>query len=136
LGQPIRMIIGQLALLNPYETLEKMNMDKVNAKAAGIEEVEGVKTTVIEVRPGPGAAQWFKKVLPPQLVGANVADVKQIFWIGNHDLRVHKYLLTAQVKILGLEVLAFNTRTTVSEFDKTEIKIPDKLKRKIEEVQN
>lgn len=131
LKQLVGILGNQLRLLNPYRSLERINLEKARVTNTGTEVIDEREVTVIEVFPGAKANEWFEGVLPPQLIGAKVADVKQIYWIGNKDLYIYKYILRAKIKILGLQLLDFQVRSTLRDFNKAKITIPNELRKKL-----
>ncbi len=132
LGKLVTVFKGQLGLINPYVSLDKMDLAKINAANTGAEQVGGQETTVIEVSKGAPEQTWLKEVLPPQLIGAKVTDLKQVYWIGTKDLKIYKYLVTAKIKVFAIAAAELNIRTTVEEFNNTTVKRPDTLQKKMQ----
>lgn len=129
----ISMAVNQLTLLDPYRSLQRINLNESEIENTGAEEFRGLDTTVIEVKPGAKATNWFQKMLPPQLIGAKISEVKQIYWIGNQDLRIHKYLMTAKIKLLALQLFEIQVLSTVEDHNKTELNLSKALQEKIDQ---
>lgn len=121
----------QISLVDPIE-----NLLKTNKTGKGISEIkdstEKINDTVcVEVIPNEEAMSEISKSLPPQLVGAELTDVKQLFWISKKDLLITKYAVRAKVSFFGIKTMEYRTESIPSEFNKTQINISKKLQEKI-----
>lgn len=108
---------GQLALLNPIKNILQIDLNdkKITIYSGEKAENGSEKTVAIEVIPKPAALVEITKNLPPQLIGADLTDIRQIFWINKADMSVTKYEIRAKVSFFGLKTMEYNAISTVLE---------------------
>lgn len=132
-ARPVASIfMKQLEIANPMTAIGKADLRQKSVTALPDEEIDGRMTKVIEVA-APGADDEFKKLLPPQFIGAKAAEVKQTYWIGKEDLLIYKYSFRAKLTVLGIEGPTMEIATKVSDHNKTEFQVPNKLRPRLEQ---
>lgn len=117
----------QVNLVDPVENLLAVD---INAKNMSIikNEKEQVKDTVtVQVVPSESAMSEISKALPPQLIGAELTDLKQLFWISKKDQLVSRYEVRAKVSFFGVKSMDFKTVSILSDYNNIEIKMPQQL---------
>lgn len=126
------MFQKQLEVADPMTAIKNTDLKQKSLAALPDEEVEGRLTKVIEVSK-PGADDEFSRLLPPQLIGAKPVEVRQTYWIGKDDLLIHQYRFRAKLTVLGIAGPTLEITTKVSDHNKTDFEIPNKLRPKLEQ---
>lgn len=121
----------QVSLVDPVENLIKTDLRGKNVTELKNESEQIPDTSVIQVIPDEAAMSELTKALPPQFAGAELKDLKQVFWISKKDLLVSRYEVRAKVAFFGLKTMNFKTVSIPSDYGSTEIKVPERLNDKI-----
>lgn len=121
----------QLSMVDPVENLIKTGLKGKNISELKNEAEKIPDTAVVQVIPDEAAMSELTKALPPQFTGAELKDIKQVFWISKKDLLVSRYEVRAKVAFFGLKTMDFKTVSIPSDYDSTEIKLPERLTDKI-----
>lgn len=125
----------QLKLIDPVENLLSLDPGKGNITIYNDGGDEGKDTISIEVTPTASDLAEMTKVLPPQLAGAELADIKQHFWISKKDLLVTRYEVKARVAFFGLKTMEFKTVTETLDYNNTKIELSKALLDKMKQGQ-
>jgi len=118
---------NQLALIDPVENILKLDPEGSNISIFSEAEPKVADSVAVQVIPRGAALAEFKKALPPQFAGADLKDVKQFFWISRQDLLVTRYEVQAKVSFFGIKAMDFMTSSKASNYNETEIKLPQPL---------
>lgn len=121
----------QVSLVDPVENLIKTDLKAKNISEIKNESEKIPETAVIQVIPDEAAMSELTKALPPQFGGAELKDLKQVYWISKTDLLVSRYEVRAKVAFFGLKTMDFKTVSVPSDYDTTELKLPERLTDKI-----
>jgi len=119
----------QVGLVDPVENLMKLDPYGKNISVYTKEKKAGL--VGIEVIPQGSALSEIEKALPPQFAGAELKDVRQLFWISQEDFLVTQYEVHARVSFFGIKTMNFKAVTKPKDYNKTEIKIPKQLQDKM-----
>lgn len=126
------MFVKQLDIADPVTAVKQTDLRQKAVTVLPDEEVDGQVTKVIEISK-PGAAEEFTRILPPQLIGAKPVEVKQTYWIGKEDLLIYKYSFRAKLSVLGIAGPTLEITTKVTDHNKTDFQIPNKLRPRLEQ---
>lgn len=121
----------QVSMVDPVENLIKTDLKGKNISELKDESEKMPDTVIIQVIPDEAAMSELTKALPPQFSGAELKDIRQVFWISKNDLLVSRYEVRAKVAFFGLKTMDFKTVSIPSDYDSTEIKLPERLTDKI-----
>lgn len=129
---------AQLSLGDPVENL--LNIDPRNRNISFLQdgavpdEFAGGnerKTVALQVIPDEEALSELRKSLPPQLVGAELQDLKQFFWLSPATWLVERYEVRARVSFFGLKGMDFLVVAKPHHYNQTKITLPAELNAKL-----
>ncbi len=125
----------QLSLVDPVENLLKTDPNGTNITIYSAGNEQDHDSIAVQVIPRPKAQAEITKALPPQLSGAELTDLKQLFWISRRDLLVTRYEVTARVGFFGFKTMDFKAVSEAMDYNKTGITLPKALLDKMKEQQ-
>ncbi len=117
----------QTDLVDPVENLLRVEAGGKNISLSPVPGEAGGDTVTVQVIPRAGALSDLIKALPPQLSGAELTDLKQIFRISRQDLLVTQYEVRARVNFFGLKTMDFKAVSKALDYNKTRIDLPKPL---------
>jgi len=123
----------QLRLIDPVENLLQAEAGDRNVTIQDKRAGEQEDFIIIKVIPGPGEMAEITKSLPPQLVGATLKDISQLYWISAKDRLPIRYEVNAVVSFFGLKNMDFKVVSEPSDYNRTEIEMPKELIYQIEQ---
>ncbi len=126
-GPFVEFFYRQLGLVDPVSNLA--GTDPQNRNISVVTESE--KEYVIEVVPDAGSLSELTDAMPPQLKGAELKDIKQVFRISRETYLPVNYEVRARVSFFGLASMQFRVISEPENYDKTKLNIPKELEEKI-----
>lgn len=121
----------QLALIDPVENILKIDPNGRNVSVINEPVQDTPDAVVVQVIPEGGALSEISKSLPPQFAGAELKDVRQLFWISKQDMSVSRYEVRAKVSFFGLKTMDFKTISRIQDYNNTKITLPKSLQEKM-----
>ncbi|MBU7008754.1 DUF6612 family protein [Phosphitispora fastidiosa] len=141
-GPFVEFFYRQLSLVDPVSNL--INIDQQSGKVSVITQSEKENTAqkntahknagqeyVIEVIPEAGALSELTDAMPPQLKGAELKEIKQVFRISRESYLPVRYEVHARVSFFGLASMKFTVDSVPRDYNKTELNIPKELEQKM-----
>jgi len=119
----------QLSLIDPVDNLLDLDPNATNMSIK--QDDKNRETVVIEVIPRPGALPKITDALPPQFSGAELKNIKQLFWISRKDLTVTRYEVEAKAVFFAVKTMDFKVISKPMNYNNTTIKIPNALQDKM-----
>ena len=138
-GPFVDFFYRQLDLVDPVENLMKagtnnnnMSLVRPEEQDTGSENKAAGKGNLIgiEVIPEAGSLTEITDAMPPQLKGAELENVRQIFWISPESFLPARYEVHARVSFFGLTSMEFKAVTVTSNYNKTEVTAPQTAQKK------
>lgn len=124
----------QVKLVDPVENLLKVNAGNKNLSILTNQTEQAEDTVTVQLVPDENALSELSKSLPPQLIGAELKDIKQLFWISKSDFLVTRYEVRATVSFFGFKTMDFKTVSIPTDYDKTNIEMPQQLTDKLNQI--
>ncbi len=117
----------QVNLVDPVENLLKANVKAKDISVVKNETEQTADTVTVQIIPNENAVSELTKALPPQLIGAELKDLKQLFWISKNNFLVSRYEVRATVSFFGIKTMDFKSVSVPLDYNKTEIVMPKQL---------
>jgi len=131
-GPFVEFFYRQLGLVDPVSNLLSTDIQSGNAAVTkNSAETDVGAEYVIEVIPEAGALSELTDAMPPQLKGAELKEIKQVFRISRESYLPVRYEVHARVSFFGLASMKFTVVSVPKDYNKTELNIPKELEQKV-----
>ncbi|WP_418792338.1 hypothetical protein [Phosphitispora sp. TUW77] len=126
-GPFVKYFYRQLNLVDPVSNVLRTDTQNENVSLRS----KSGQEYVIEVIPDAGALSELTDSMPPQLKGAELKEIKQVFRISRQSYLPVNYQVYARVSLFGLASMQLEVVSEPEEYDNTELNIPKELEQKL-----
>jgi hypothetical protein len=122
----------QLKMIDPVKNFTKINPNGQNVTInTGSQGDLPEDTVILQVIPAPDVLAEIRKTVPPQFSGAQLYEVRQVFWISKKDLTITRFEVYAKANLLNIKTMEFKVISKAKDYNDTEINIPKLLQDKM-----